>query len=192
MVLPATSGVASKLPLAVCPYDLPLTPYVALVLLRHPSPPTYTRVVKCAQCGSDNPEGNSYCGTCGQKLYEAFEAVPVQGDEGAFYCYRHRRESTRLSCGRCRKPICTRCAIHGPAGIRCPECAKQHIAIRPMGVVSDFTRGFRNIGRGSPYSIYIWFIVVMLVVGSVRGCMFMREQPERPSHERSAPRDSEE
>ena len=155
------------------------------------SPRCILSPVKCASCGSDNPEGNSFCGTCGQKLFQAFEAVPVTGDEGAFYCYRHRRESTRLSCGRCGKPICTRCAIHGPAGIRCPECAKQNIAFRPMGALSDVTRSVRSLGRGGPYTIYIRFIVISLLLGSVRGCMYMREPPQQErTSSHSAQRDS--
>lgn len=146
--------------------------------------------MKCASCGSENPEGNSYCGTCGQKLFQAYDKVAVEGDDGAFYCYRHRRESTRLSCGRCGKPICTRCAIHGPAGIRCPECAKQHIAVRPMGVWSDLTHGLRNVGRGGPYSIYIYIVVAMLLLSSFRGCMAMQaRQQYQEAQERSAPHD---
>ena len=38
-------------------------------------------------------------------------------------CYKHPKEETRLSCGRCERPICTRCSIVGPAGVRCRECA---------------------------------------------------------------------
>ena len=38
-------------------------------------------------------------------------------------CYKHPKEETRLSCGKCERPICTRCSIVGPAGVRCRECA---------------------------------------------------------------------
>jgi len=153
--------------------------------LPHGRPPLHTGPVRC---GADNPEGNSFCGTCGLELYEAYDKVAVEGDDGAFYCYRHKRESTRLTCGRCGKPICTRCAINGPAGIRCPECAKQNIAFRPMGLVSDVTHGIRNLTRSGPYTIYIWIIVASLLLGSVRGCMFMRAQQQiQERHERVAP-----
>lgn len=37
-------------------------------------------------------------------------------------CERHRVE-TLLSCGRCGKPICPDCAVFGPVGARCRECA---------------------------------------------------------------------
>lgn len=38
-------------------------------------------------------------------------------------CYRHIKEETNVSCGKCDRPICPRCMIPGPAGMRCPECA---------------------------------------------------------------------
>ncbi|MBM3493549.1 MAG: hypothetical protein FJX72_04385 [Armatimonadetes bacterium] len=37
-------------------------------------------------------------------------------------CERHKIE-TRLSCGRCDKPVCPDCAIFGPVGVRCRACA---------------------------------------------------------------------
>ena len=37
-------------------------------------------------------------------------------------CERHRVE-TLLSCGRCGKPICPDCAVYGPVGARCRDCA---------------------------------------------------------------------
>lgn len=39
------------------------------------------------------------------------------------YCYRHKNQPTVLRCGHCELPICTRCAIPTPVGVRCPECA---------------------------------------------------------------------
>ena len=37
-------------------------------------------------------------------------------------CYRHADRLTRLSCGRCGKPLCPECVRHGPVGVRCREC----------------------------------------------------------------------
>jgi hypothetical protein len=37
-------------------------------------------------------------------------------------CARHKVE-TLLSCGRCDKPICPDCAVFGPVGARCRDCA---------------------------------------------------------------------
>jgi hypothetical protein len=38
-------------------------------------------------------------------------------------CYRHKKVETNVHCGKCDKPICPKCMISGPAGMRCPDCA---------------------------------------------------------------------
>ena len=40
------------------------------------------------------------------------------------YCYRHPDTETGLRCGNCDRPICVRCVVQHPVGIRCPECAR--------------------------------------------------------------------
>lgn len=40
------------------------------------------------------------------------------------YCYRHPNTETALRCGSCDRPICVRCVVHHPVGIRCSECAR--------------------------------------------------------------------
>ena len=40
------------------------------------------------------------------------------------YCYQHPDSETALTCGNCERPICTRCVVQHPVGIRCPECAR--------------------------------------------------------------------
>jgi len=37
-------------------------------------------------------------------------------------CYRHPSEPTRVRCSNCDRPICTRCMVDSPVGLRCPEC----------------------------------------------------------------------
>ncbi len=50
------------------------------------------------------------------------EELPVT--DGPFFCYRHPDRETWVSCGRCDRPICTRCAMQGPVGLRCADCGK--------------------------------------------------------------------
>ncbi len=40
------------------------------------------------------------------------------------HCYRHPDRETYVRCGRCDQPICTRCAMQGPVGMRCRSCGK--------------------------------------------------------------------
>ncbi|MHB0856594.1 MAG: hypothetical protein ACYC5M_03375 [Anaerolineae bacterium] len=42
----------------------------------------------------------------------------------SMYCINHPRTETLLRCSRCLRPICTRCAVRAPVGLRCPECAR--------------------------------------------------------------------
>jgi hypothetical protein len=39
-------------------------------------------------------------------------------------CSYHPDVETNLSCGKCGKPICPKCMVQTPVGIRCPDCAK--------------------------------------------------------------------
>ena len=40
------------------------------------------------------------------------------------YCFRHPDTETALSCGHCNRPICVKCVVQHPVGIRCPECGQ--------------------------------------------------------------------
>lgn len=42
---------------------------------------------------------------------------------GEFKCSYHPTVMTRLRCSRCGKPICPRCGVRTPVGLRCPDCA---------------------------------------------------------------------
>ncbi|HHX43504.1 MAG TPA: hypothetical protein GX714_05890 [Chloroflexi bacterium] len=41
------------------------------------------------------------------------------------YCVNHPRTETLIRCSRCLDPICTKCAIRTPVGLRCPTCARR-------------------------------------------------------------------
>lgn len=42
---------------------------------------------------------------------------------GEVQCSYHPEVMTRLRCSRCGKPICPRCSVRTPVGLRCPDCA---------------------------------------------------------------------
>lgn len=44
---------------------------------------------------------------------------------GEMRCAKHPNEMTNLQCSRCSKPVCVRCMVYTPVGIRCRECATQ-------------------------------------------------------------------
>jgi hypothetical protein len=39
-------------------------------------------------------------------------------------CANHPQVETVVSCGRCDKPLCPRCMIYTPVGVRCRDCAQ--------------------------------------------------------------------
>ncbi|HEV2127348.1 MAG TPA: B-box zinc finger protein [Thermomicrobiales bacterium] len=47
-------------------------------------------------------------------------AAPTTGEVPCSY---HPDVMTGLRCSRCGKPICPRCAVRTPVGLRCPDCA---------------------------------------------------------------------
>lgn len=75
-------------------------------------------------------------------------------------CQRHPGVDTRLRCASCDVPICPRCAVDAPVGMRCPDCA------RP-----DRTGGLRRrpdqIGRAAGVAV-LGAVVGGAVIGGVR------------------------
>ena len=47
-----------------------------------------------------------------------------EADDGRLFCYRHPDRETWVRCGRCDRPICTKCAMQGPVGFRCRDCGR--------------------------------------------------------------------
>lgn len=59
-------------------------------------------------------------------------------------CADHPDTETRLRCSRCGKPICPRCAVRTPVGMRCPDCAGTRATIKanPAGTAKAAAAGF--------------------------------------------------
>ena len=43
---------------------------------------------------------------------------------GSTFCAQHKDTPTNLRCGRCETPVCPQCMVHGPVGVRCPDCGR--------------------------------------------------------------------
>ncbi len=50
--------------------------------------------------------------------------TPPVGETQVLYCASHPTVETLLRCSKCGKPICPRCGIRTPVGMRCRECAQ--------------------------------------------------------------------
>jgi hypothetical protein len=113
--------------------------------------------------------------------------ITAPADDDQLFCYRHPDRETRISCGRCERPICTRCAMQGPVGFRCKTCgtlANDPLStIRPaqglLGLAIAFGLGLVTAyiaGRIGFFSIIVSFIAggfvaeaVTRVIGWKRG-----------------------
>jgi hypothetical protein len=56
---------------------------------------------------------------------------------GPVPCADHPDVETRLRCSRCGRPICPRCGVRTPVGMRCPDCAgtRSAVAANPAGTL---------------------------------------------------------
>ena len=45
-------------------------------------------------------------------------------DSSVMHCARHPREETAITCASCGTPICPRCMVSTPVGMKCPDCGK--------------------------------------------------------------------
>ncbi len=141
--------------------------------------------MNCPKCGIENPEGANFCLRCGKPL-----TVEEPGTlDGEAFCYRHPKIATRLACGRCGRPVCTKCVVLGPAGPRCRECSRQQVTVRPGAVVHSARVGIRRIFQGGPWTIYLWIVMIGLVVSAFRGCGHMLSQRQMPQERREVPTD---
>jgi hypothetical protein len=125
--------------------------------------------MRCAKCGSENPAGKKFCGDCGGPLPEVAAAVAVEGEPGVYYCAKHKKEKTRVRCGRCETPVCPKCVVHGPVGVRCRECAKNRVPIRPMGVLHSAGQEIGSNAGRTVWYLALWAIVVSFITNLFGG-----------------------
>jgi len=111
--------------------------------------------MRCSKCGAEAKEITKFCGQCGAKFVAVPPPVTVEGEDGLYYCNRHQKETTPVTCGRCERPICTKYIVVGPAGVRCKDCARNRVAIRPRGVLHDV-----GSGLSSPGAQRVWYLVM--------------------------------
>ncbi len=73
-------------------------------------------------------------------MTDTAEILPVSGP---VRCADHPDVETRLRCSRCGRPICPRCGVRTPVGMRCPDCAgtRSSVAANPAGTLTAAAAG---------------------------------------------------
>lgn len=132
----------------------------------------------CPRCARTNEEDARFCARCG---LEFAQYQPSASSGEAEFCYRHPKATTVLRCGKCDRPICTRCAKFGPAGQRCPECARQNIKFSFRGFTHDIWASVSGLFRGAgTYRLWILFLILSTVLGFLRGCAYQAKPSTAP------------
>ncbi|MBA4293406.1 hypothetical protein C0431_10605 [bacterium] len=128
--------------------------------------------MNCPRCGKQNEQEARFCTKCGLNFleYQAKQAAPSTDSE---FCYRHPKVATNLACGRCNNPVCTDCVIIGPAGPRCPDCAKSTTPFRPAAIGLEAKRVARSVTSRGPFAWYYIIIIIVVLGGFLRGCTSM-------------------
>ena len=109
-----------------------------------------------------------------------------QSGTGTATCHWHPTTPTGLSCGQCRRSICTDCMVQVPVGIRCRECGRAQplptFDVRPANYALASAVGAGIVILG----VVLWFglavvatawlasIVVPLAVGYAAGELISR------------------
>lgn len=144
----------------------------------------------CPRCGRENESDVRFCGRCGLDFVEYNKNQARPSTDETKFCYKHPKEATNLSCGRCEKPLCTKCAIIGPAGPRCKECAKHNVAVRPAAVLHGAKSNVKSLARLGPWGLYAVVISIGALISIMRSCS--APAPEsRPTAQTESPQSSE-
>jgi hypothetical protein len=71
------------------------------------------------------------------------DVVDIFPASGPVPCADHPDVETRLRCSRCGRPICPRCGVRTPVGMRCPDCAgtRSSVAANPARTLTAAAAG---------------------------------------------------
>lgn len=62
-----------------------------------------------------------HCRVAGPRLVAWNRAEKPYNDH--MVCYKHPKAETAVRCSKCDRPICPRCMVSSPVGMRCADCA---------------------------------------------------------------------
>lgn len=139
----------------------------------------------CPRCGRENDPEATNCIRCGLDFSRGWDA-PAEPETPSAFCYKHPKAPTNLSCGRCERPICTKCAVIGANGVRCRECAKLHIPVRPGAVVHEVKRSVFSLMRFGPWGLWIMVTIIGSLFWMIRSCTMTDHSPPEPQQESSS------
>jgi hypothetical protein len=118
------------------------------------------------------------------------DGMPSSTDE--VRCSYHPSVYTRLRCSRCGRPICPKCGVRTPVGLRCPECA----GVRGLPTYrTDSTSLFKGAAIGLAFAVAIgvlwgfipdWNFYLCLAIGFTVAEMIARVSNGKRGHDLQA------
>lgn len=99
-------------------------------------------------------------------------------EEVAARCTWHPAVETLLTCARCARPMCVKCAVRHPVGMRCRECAREMrspiYSVTPVQALTAF--GVSLAGGSAAGAVLValgqvpfFFWIISLLLGSAMG-----------------------
>lgn len=87
-------------------------------------------------------------------------------------CTFHPHVETMLRCGRCERPLCSRCVVQTPVGIRCRDCARlrrlptYHVSLANYAVATAVA-AILAFCLGALWALFPWrgFFIFLLAIG---------------------------
>jgi hypothetical protein len=83
-------------------------------------------------------------------------SVPASDPSGTLRCARHPSTETVLRCGRCDTPICSRCMIMSPVGVK-----RFALMLKPIEVVRAIGYGFLASALGTVVLLFVPFLGII-------------------------------
>lgn len=111
-------------------------------------------------------------------------AAPALRDPAPVHCSYHPQVETLLRCSRCGKPICPRCGVRTPVGMRCPDCAGVAKQVLPLGAAGLLRALAFGLAVALPIGLLMgiaprWDFYLGLVLGFGAAEMVARAVPGR-------------
>ena len=102
-------------------------------------------------------------------------ADPVSEEGPRYYCVNHPNTETLVRCSKCLDPICQKCAVPTPVGLRCRKCAYANrsplYVIRPQHVALAGVVGLAMATVAGVLVAQLWILWVALLAGPVGGAI---------------------
>jgi hypothetical protein len=90
----------------------------------------------------------------------------VRKAEGIMECAKHPRVDTYVRCGRCDRPICPRCMVASPVGMRCRGCAYQRSPLNQASAIQYLRAGVAALVAGVALG---WMSLLLFWLGAAYG-----------------------